>query len=135
MTKRKPTITQHQKRIKIIEIFYQYFLQKKSEQEFEQYLTEISDLENEKIIKIIQEILWYQNILIKEIEKHLKSGWTFKNLKPTEKAILLLATYEILYTSTEKSIIINEAIILAKQYCDNNTYKYINGVLDKVNKF
>lgn len=134
MTQRKTNITQHQKRIKIIEIFYQYFLQQKSEQEFEEYLKEMSDVENETVIKTVQEILWYQNNLITEIEKYLKSSWTFKSLKPTEKAILLLASYEILYTNTEKPIIINEAIILAKQYCDNNTYKYINGVLDKINK-
>lgn len=134
MIKRKTNITQHQKRIKIIEIFYQYFLQQKSEQEFEEYLKEISDVENETVIKTIQEILWYQSNLITEIEKHLKSNWIFKSLKPTEKAILLLASYEIFYTNTEKAIIINEAIILAKQYCDNNTYKYINGVLDKINK-
>lgn len=131
---KKPSITQHQKRINIIEILYQYFLQQSTESEFEKYLKEISNSENELQIKTVREILWYQNNLIKEIEKHLKTGWTFKGLKPTEKAILILATYEIFHTNTEKPIIINEAIILAKQYCDNNAYKYINGVLDKVNK-
>lgn len=134
MEKRKSAITQHQKRINIIEILYQYFLQQNTNQEFEQYLNEITNSNNETQIKIVKEILWYQDNLIKEIEKHLKSSWKFKNLKSTEKAILILATYEILYTNTEKPVIINEAIILAKQYCDNNTFKYINGVLDKINK-
>ncbi|MBE4703871.1 transcription antitermination factor NusB [Spiroplasma platyhelix] len=131
---KKPPITQHQKRINIIEILYQYFLQQENEANFENYLKEITTSENESQIKTVREILWYQKTLIKEIEKHLKPGWTFKGLKPTEKAILILASYEIFYTNTQKPIIINEAIILAKQYCDNNAYKYINGVLDKVNK-
>lgn len=133
-TNKKSTITQHQKRINIIEILYQYFLQEDTDTEFEKYLAEITNSENESQIKTVKEIFWYQNNLTKEIEKHLKSGWTFKGLKPTEQAVLILATYEILYTSTQKAIIINEAIILAKQYCDNNAYKYINGVLDKINK-
>lgn len=131
---KKTSITQHQKRINIIEILYQYFLEQESETEFEQYLADITNPENQAQINNVKEILWYQTNLVQEIEKHLKSGWSFKSLKPTEKAILILATYEILYTNTEKAIIINEAIILAKEYCDNNAYKYINGVLDKVNK-
>lgn len=134
MINEKNTVTQHQKRINIIEILYQYFLQKETEKEFEKYLTELTNEENQEQIKNVKEILWYQDNLIKEIENHLKSGWSFKSLKPTEKAILLLATYEIIYTNTQKPIIINEAIILAKEYCDTNTYKYINGVLDKINK-
>lgn len=131
---KKPTITQHQKRVNIIEILYQYYLQQTTPTDFENYLAEIITTDNEPQIKAVREILWYEKNLIKEIEKHLKSGWSFSSLKPTEKAVLILATYEIFHTNTEKPIIINEAIILAKQYCDNNAYKYINGVLDKVNK-
>lgn len=131
---KKPIISQHQKRINIIEILYQYFLDQAVQANFAEFLTEISSSENETQIKTVQEILWYQNNLTQEIERHLKPGWTFKGLKPTEQAILFLGAYEILYTNTDKAIIINEAIILAKQYCDNNAYKYINGVLDKINK-
>lgn len=134
MDKTKPTMTQHQKRINIIEILYQYFLEQNNQKDFEKYLKTITNEENHHQITTVKDILWYQNDLIKEIEKNLKIKWTFNSLKPTERAILILATYEILYTETDKAIIINEAIILAKQYCDKNVYKYINGVLDKINK-
>lgn len=134
MTKKTPNITQHQKRINIIEILYQYFLEFETETEFDKYLDQATTKENEEQIKTVKEIIWYQESLTQKIEKHLKSGWTFKGLKPVEKAILLLASYEIIHTNTQKPIIINEAVILAKQYCDNNAYKYINGVLDKINK-
>lgn len=133
MQNKQNCMTQHQKRVNIVEILYQYFLQQKTAQEFEEYLLS-NQITNENQIQTIKEILWYQDSLVKEIEKYLKSSWSFKNLKPIEKAILILATYEILHTNTQKAIIINEAIIISKQYCDKNTYKYINGVLDKINK-
>ncbi|MDQ7982711.1 MAG: transcription antitermination factor NusB [Spiroplasma sp.] len=126
-------LSQHQKRINIIEILYQYFLEPDQQKNFENYLITIATQKNQSQIATIKDILWYKTDLIQEIEKHLKTNWTFNSLKATEKAILILATYEILYTKTDKAIIINEAIILAKQYCDNNVYKYINGVLDKIN--
>ncbi len=134
MEKTKPNMSQHQKRINIMEILYQYFLEQNNQKDFEKYLETITTEENQSQITIVKDIIWYQTDLIKEIEKHLKTNWTFNSLKATERAILILASYEIIYTKTDKAIIINEAVILAKQYCDKNVYKYINGVLDKINK-
>lgn len=134
MEKTKQNVSQHQKRIIIIEILYQYFLEQNNQKDFEKFLATIASEENQSQITIVKDIIWYQSDLIKEIEKYLKTNWTFNSLKPTERAILILAAYEIFYTKTDKAIIINEAIILAKQYCDKNVYKYINGVLDKINK-
>lgn len=134
MGKTKQNVSQHQKRIIIIEILYQYFLEQNNQKDFEKFLATIASEENQSQITVVKDIIWYQSDLIKEIEKYLKTNWTFNSLKPTERAILILAAYEILYTKTDKAIIINEAIILAKQYCDKNVYKYINGVLDKINK-
>lgn len=134
MDKTKVNISQHQKRIIIMEILYQYFLEQNNQADFEKYLTSIATEANQSQIATVKDILWYQTDLVAEIQKHLKTNWNFNNLKPTERAILILATYEILHTKTDKAIIINEAIILAKQYCNENAYKYINGVLDKINK-
>ncbi len=33
---------------------------------------------------------------------------------------------------TPKAVVINEAITLAKKYCDDNSYKLLNGVLDQL---
>lgn len=64
-----------------------------------------------------------------EISKHLKKGWNFERLSFVERAILLIATCELLDTDLEKTIIINEAVVLSKTYCDEESYKFINGVL------
>jgi N utilization substance protein B len=66
------------------------------------------------------------------IEKYLKQGWNFERLSAMERAILLIATCEILDSKLDERIIINEAIINAKEFCDEDSYKFINGVLHKV---
>lgn len=128
-------ITQHHKRIGMMEVLYQYFLEGQSQQAFKQFLFEE---EGKSLIteqcEILNKIIDYEYYLIDLINKNLKQGWDFENLKPIEQAILILAVYEIVHTKTDKKIIINEAIIITKAYCPNDAYKYINGVLDKINK-
>ena len=50
----------------------------------------------------------------------------------TDKAILEMGIYELLYTKTPEIVCINEAIELAKLYSDDSVKNMINGVLDKV---
>lgn len=71
--------------------------------------------------------------LDKIIEENL-DDWEFKKLGNTEKSILRLGTYELLYTDTDAPIIINEAVELAKSYGEDNAPKLINGVLDAIRK-
>ena len=70
----------------------------------------------------------YQKLL----EKFLKKGWTFERLGHMEKAILLIATCELLESDLPKTIVINEAVNNAKIFCDDDSYKFINGVLSKI---
>jgi N utilization substance protein B len=68
-----------------------------------------------------------------EITSHLaKRG--IEDLGRVEKAILRLAIYEILFSSLDKPIIINEAIELTKRLANDNSPKFINGLLDKIVK-
>ena len=64
-----------------------------------------------------------------EIEKHL-TEWDFDDIGKVEKAIMRLGAYEILVAKTDKAIIINEAVELAKTLADEKSPKFINGVLD-----
>lgn len=59
--------------------------------------------------------------------------WTFDRLGFIEQAILLLACGEAIILQTEKQVIIDEAVKLAKEFGDeDDTYKLINATLDKV---
>ena len=66
------------------------------------------------------------------IEKHLKKGWKFERLCMMEKAILMIASCELLESDLPKTIVINEAVLNAKKFCDDDSYKFINGVLGQI---
>lgn len=57
----------------------------------------------------------------------------YTELSPVERAILLLATYELRrHHEAPYKVVINEAIELAKDYGGTDGHKYVNGVLDKL---
>mgnify|MGYP001051454152 CR=1 FL=1 len=66
------------------------------------------------------------------ISKYLRKDWSFDRLSVLEQAILLVSLQEILQNDIPKPVVINEAIKLAKKYCDDYSYKLINGVLDQL---
>ena len=68
-----------------------------------------------------------------EVSSYLKEGWTFSRLSYLEQAILLVACFEIKNQELDKKIIANEAVELAKKYCDEHSYKFINGILSNIN--
>ena len=58
-----------------------------------------------------------------------------EELDPIEKAILRLATFELVQCiETPYKVVINEAIELAKSFGAQDSHKFINGVLDKAVK-
>lgn len=70
----------------------------------------------------------------KTIEKY-SEGWKIERLPSTDRNILRLAVYEMLYCKEIPiSVSINEAVELSKKYCDEQSYKFINGVLGSIAK-
>ncbi|MFQ3235140.1 MAG: N utilization substance protein B [Paraglaciecola sp.] len=58
-----------------------------------------------------------------------------EELDPVEKAILRLATYELVERlDVPFKVVINEAIELAKSFGAEESHKFVNGVLDKAIK-
>jgi len=68
------------------------------------------------------------------ITKQLKS-WDFKRIVKVELAILRISVYSLLYQKDIPSTVtINEAIDIAKDYGGDDAYKFVNGILDGINK-
>ncbi|MDX9958004.1 MAG: transcription antitermination factor NusB [Spirochaetia bacterium] len=68
----------------------------------------------------------------KAIAAHLEH-WTFERLKRVDVAILRMAVYSILYQSDiPAQITIDEAIEIAKEYGAEDSFRFINGVLDAI---
>ncbi|HIX80657.1 MULTISPECIES: transcription antitermination factor NusB [unclassified Thomasclavelia] len=118
---------------------YQKLLVDTSEEEIKEYLNSDKELCADRsdydycllmITSIVNKIGKYQD----EVAKHLKKNWSVDRLSKIELAILIVACYELLETDQSREIIINEAVELSKKYCDNDSYKFINGLLNKVVK-
>lgn len=89
-----------------------------------------SELE-EPIKTMLIDAYEHQSIVIDKINEHL-SDWDFVRLGVLEQAILFLAVSEMVYETADRIVIINEAVDMAKQYCDEDAFKLVNGVLDKL---
>lgn len=81
---------------------------------------------------LVQKTLEHEESYVQLLSKHLKKDWTFDRLSVMERAILLVATCELLESELPKTIVINEAVILAKRFCDDDSYKFVNGILSQI---
>ena len=57
-----------------------------------------------------------------------------ERIDPVDRAILRLATHEILHAATPPKVAINEAIELAKRFGTSDSRRFVNGVLDRIAK-
>jgi transcription antitermination factor NusB len=55
-----------------------------------------------------------------------------ERIDPVDRAILRLATHEILHADTPVKAAINEAIELAKRFGTSDSSRFVNGVLDRI---
>ena len=70
------------------------------------------------------------------ISAHLKQGWQVSRLMATDRNILRLAAYEMLFVEPPlpKNIAINEAVELAKTYGTDDSGRFVNGILEAISK-
>ena len=57
--------------------------------------------------------------------------WRFDRLNALERAILLMSYTNAKVEQTEKRVVIDVAVRLAKKYLDKDDYKFVNAILDK----
>lgn len=83
--------------------------------------------------KYIEEVCYGISSRTEELDEKIKTylkGWTMDRIGKTDLAILRLAIYEILYREDiPYKVSINEAVELAKMYCDDASPSFINGLL------
>ena len=69
--------------------------------------------------------------LNRTIEKHSKN-WTLARMPTTDRCVLRIACYELLFAESPRKVVINEAIELAKKYGTADSGSFVNAVLDKI---
>ena len=69
------------------------------------------------------------------IKSHLSKDWTLERINKVALALLRTSIYEMKFQSgTTAEIIIDEAVKIAKDFGTDDSYKFINAVLDKIGK-
>ena len=116
-------------------IFEYEFLKQKNEITLDEFLSskDIEENDRDYVVEIYDGVLSKERELDEKISKYLK-GYTLERIFKVDLAILKLAIYEIDYLGEKPSIVINEAVELAKRYSTDNSYKFINGVLASIVK-
>ncbi|MBP5444084.1 MAG: transcription antitermination factor NusB [Treponema sp.] len=69
------------------------------------------------------------------IKKHLTQNWEFSRVNRVSLAILRISSYSLLFQpEIHPTIVIDEAIDIAREYGADDSYKFINAVLDHIRK-
>ena len=94
---------------------------------FEVDYEDISFFAKEMVIKSLAHINEIKAVFQEKMPK-----WNFDRLNLVEQAILIMSYTHKQTQNSDKSIIINIAVKLAKKYLEEADYKFVNGILDKV---
>lgn len=85
------------------------------------------------ITTLVQGVLSTYPQLDEQVKPFLKN-WKLERLGCCTRLILRMALWELRQKDAIPSIILNEAIELAKLFAERDAYKFVNGILDEVVK-
>ena len=85
------------------------------------------------LLKLVEQVIEKREAFDQQLTPHLKN-WRLERLGCCTKLILHLAMAELEREGAIPSIVINEAVELAKEFAEKDAYKFINGVLDEMVK-
>ncbi len=117
-------------------LFAYEFRGENPEKFIEQILDEFAPNIKDKIFarETVKGVVKHKKKLLETIEKFAPE-WPIDKIAKIDRAILEIGAYEILYSKEVPPIVaINEAIEIAKHFGDNNSPKFINGVLSSIMK-
>lgn len=127
--------TRHQVRQSVISLLYAFELNSQNNVFVDEILDE-KKIRNEQknfTLNLYHGILDNLNNIDETLNSFLNDN-QITALGHIERAILRLGAYELLFTDTPSAIVINEAIELTKELANDNSPKFINGVLDALIK-
>jgi len=88
---------------------------------------------NGEVVKTTQAVIDKKEELDKMLVP-LLANWRLDRIGCSTRLILYLALWEMHFTDTPHTVVINEAIELAKCFSEKDAYKFVNGILDEVLK-
>ena len=71
---------------------------------------------------------------IKDTIKTNTQNWAYERIGLVERTLLIIATYEFLKANTPIEVVANETVELAKEYGNEKSYEFVNGILANIGK-
>ena len=72
---------------------------------------------------------------IDEVVERYAENWSMDRMAYVDRNILRMAVYELMYVEDiPVKVAINEAVELAKRYGEDDSSKFVNGILDRIAK-
>lgn len=81
---------------------------------------------------IVTGIIENNEEITKQIKENLKPDWQIERISKISLALLKLAIYEIQYKNLPYKAMINEVVELAKNYGEDTSAQFVNGVLASI---
>lgn len=126
--------TRTQSRIAVIQLLYAKELgNEKAIGDAKAFLdkSKIRNKQQDFAISLLNGVCEHEQIMLDVIDIFVKE-WDIQRLGIVEKNILKLGSFELLETNTQKAVVINEAIEIAKMFNLKDACKLINAVLDGI---
>ena len=125
-------MNRHEQREIAMKSIYQNLLLGKDIRRAVYDLTQGQNEVDEFLYTLTIDLVHNKDAYIEQINQNLRDDWSFDRLSLLEQSILFIAYQELKQVQTARAVVINEAVTLAKKYCDDSSYKLINGVLDRL---
>jgi len=91
---------------------------------------EVSDFASKLVIGTLRNMKKLDEMISK-----YASNWKLNRMAVIDRNVLRMAAYELLFCEDiPPKVSINEAVDLAKKFGDTESGKFVNGILDKINK-
>lgn len=124
-------MNRHEEREKAMTVVYQYLLVNRDVNELIEDAYGVPAAQVDPyFVNVIHDAIDNMDKYHGYIDQVIKKGWSFDRLGAIEKAILLNGCAEFDQKKIEAPVIIDESVQMARKYCDKDTYKLINSVLD-----
>ena len=92
-------------------------------------------LQGEELIEFARDLVAGVRRHRQEIDEALQraaTNWTLSRMAVTDRNVLRLGAYELLFGETPERVAIDEAIELSKRYGTANSAGFVNGILDRL---
>lgn len=129
----------HESRVIAVESLFTYlvrneFTETQNMEEVFQHVLEVHDVESNDFAEGLVHIAFENLKKIKIILRAYAPEFAFEKIAPMNRSVLILGLAELKYFDTPPIVVINEYIEIAKEFGEDRSAGFVNGVLDAFRK-